>query len=797
MTQLPSSLAFQVDPWKVTYTGLDVDSLAQQESLFSLSNGHIGLRGNLDEGEPRHTPGTYINGVHELMPLPYAERGYGYPEVGETVVNVTDGKLIRLVLGDSPFDLRYGTVLSHDRTLDMRTGVLSRATDWVSPNNTAVRVTSRRLVSFTQRSVAAICYEVQALDEDLVVALQSDLLANEPGAFHSDDPRAGALLDRPLQPLLGAARETRATLVHTTNRSELTIAAAMDHILEVPDHSETTIEASGDLARYTVTAKLPKGSTLRLIKYLGYGWSHRRSAPAMRDQVEAAVAVARLTGWQGLVAEQQEFLDDFWHRADVDIEGDTALQQAVRLSMFHVLQAGARGEGQGIGAKGLTGLGYDGHTFWDAETFVLPMLTYTMPRAVRDHLRWRHTHLDLARDRATELDLNGATFPWRTITGRECSGYWPAGTAAFHINADIADATARYIAATEDSEFEAECGVELLVETARLWLSLGHFAADGFHIDGITGPDEYTAVVDDNLYTNAMAQRNLREAAEACKRRPEIASLFGVTEDEQAQWRRAASEISLPYDPQAGVHEQSKGFTSAQEWDFEGTSESRYPLMLHFPYFQLYRKQVIKQSDLVLAMHLRGDLFTPQEKQANFAYYESRTVRDSSLSAATQAVLAAETGHLDLAYEYWIEVAFVDLGDLHGNAGDGLHIASMGGSWLVAVAGFGGMRDHNGELTFAPQLPRKLNRLRFQMMYAGRVIQLDTRRNGSDTPEETTYELLEGPPMRTHHHGREVELVQGAPVTLPVPPRPTPAPVHQPFGREPLNRRLPKPRPEI
>ena len=794
MTGHHASAGYSVDPWRLTYRGLNEDAMGQMESLFSLANGHIGLRGSLDEGEPRQIPGTYINGVHEEIPMPYAERGYGYPEVGEAVVNITDGKLIRLVLGDSPFDIRYGTLLEHEQTLDMRAGTLDRNTEWISPNGLGVRVRSRRLVSFTQRSVAAISYEVEPLDADLTVALQSDLLANEPGAFDSDDPRAGVLLQKPLIAQLAAARDTRATLVHRTDRSGLNVAAAMDHIIEVPDNSKATIEAGGDLARYTVTARIPAGTTVRLVKLIGYGWSHRRSAPAMRDQAEAAVAVARLTSWDGLVAEQREFLDDFWRRADVAIEGDAALQQAVRLSIFHVMQAGVRGEGQALGAKGLSGLGYDGHSFWDAETFALPMLTYTLPNAARDHLRWRHDTLDEARARARELGLAGASFPWRTITGRECSGYWPAGTAGFHINADIADATARYLAATQDTDFEADCGVELLVETARVWMSLGHYDGDAFRIDGVTGPDEYTAIVDDNLYTNVMAQRNFTEAIAACERRPEIAALFGVTGAEREDWRRAADSVVLPYDDELGVHIQSEDFTRHAEWDFENTDPAHYPLLLNFPYFQLYRKQVIKQADLVLAMHLRGDLFSEAEKAANFAYYEARTVRDSSLSAATQAILAAETGHLDLAYDYWAEVAFVDLGDLHNNTADGLHIASMGGSWLVAVAGFGGMRDHNGQLTFAPRLPRALTRIRFQMMFAGRVLQLDTRRNGSDSPEETTYELLDGPEMHTWHHGQKIRLVPGDPVTVPVPPAPEVEPVTQPANRAPLHRRRITPR---
>jgi alpha,alpha-trehalose phosphorylase len=448
-----------------------------------------------------------------------------------------------------------------------------------------------------------------------------------------------------------------------------------------------------------------------------------------------------------------------------------------------------------VPAKGLTGPGYDGHTFWDTETFVLPMLTYTMPTAARDALRWRHGTLPQARQRAAELGLCGAAFPWRTIHGEECSGYWPAGTAAFHISADVADATARYLAATGDTDFETTCGVELLVETARLWVSLGHFDAEGgFRIDGVTGPDEYTAVVDDNIFTNLMAQRNLRSAADSCDRQPDVARRLDVSPDELELWRGAADAVVLPYNEALGVHEQSEDFTAHAEWDFEGTPGENYPLLLSYPYFQLYRTQVIKQADLVLAMHLRGDAFTPEQKARNFAYYEARTVRDSSLSAAAQAVLAAEVGHLDLAYDYWAETAFTDLHNLHNNIGSGLHIASLAGAWLCAVAGFGGMRDHDGRLTFAPRLPPALSRICFRMTFSGRVLLVDIRREDTDDDptsrrEQATYRLLSGDSFSTRHHGDAVDLQPGAPVTLAVPPPPQVAPVHQPAGRAPQRRR--------
>ncbi|CAM3747508.1 glycoside hydrolase family 65 protein [Occultella aeris] len=787
-TEYERDSAYRVDPWTLSRTGLDLHTLAASESLYSLANGHIGLRGSLEEGEPRAVPGTYVNGFFEERPLPHAESGYGFPESGETAVNVTDGKIIRLFVGDSPFDMRYGSIEHHERALDLRAGTLDRHTEWTSPSGTPVRVTSRRLVSFAQRSLAAICYDVEPLDGDAYVALQSDLLANESGSTPSSDPRDAAHLDRPLRAEFAAARDSRAVLVHRTRRSKLRVAAGMTHLLEVPDEVETTIEAAGDLARYTVTAKVPRGSRLRLIKLVAYGWSHRRSAPALRDQVEAALSVARLTGWDGLIEQQRNFLDEFWSRADVEIDGDPALQQAVRVSMFHILQSAARAEGQAISAKGLSGVGYDGHTFWDAEVFALPMLTYTMPAAARDHLVWRHATLGEARARAKELGLRGAAFPWRTISGKENSGYWPAGTAAFHVNSAVAAATARYLAVTGDEDFETVAGVELLTETARLWASIGHFNDTEFHIDGVTGPDEYTAIVDDNLYTNVMAAQNLTDAADACERRPEVAATLGVDADEIALWRRAAAGVAMPYNDDLGVHEQSLGFTRHAEWDFAATKKKFYPLLLHYPYFQLYRRQVIKQADLTLAMHLRGDLFTPEQKERNFAYYEARTVRDSSLSAATQAVLAAETGHLELAYDYWAEVAFVDLGDLHGNVDDGLHIAAMGGSWMVAVAGFGGMRDHGGRVTFAPRLPRALQRIAFQLTYGGNVLRVSIRRDGDTGAEEATYEVEAGPGLRTWHHGEPVDVRPDQPVTLPVPVASDVEPVQQPARRAPKRR---------
>ncbi len=775
--------AFPVEPWAVRETHLDLEMLAQSESIFALSNGHIGLRANLDEGDPHVIPGTYLNAFYELRPLPYAEAGYGYPESGQTVINVTNGKLIRLLVNDEPFDVRYGKLIAHERVLDLRAGVLQRRVEWLSPAGQSVRVTSTRLVSLAHRSIAAILYEVEPLNEGCSIVAQSELMANEPSHTQEQDPRAAAVLESPLRSEHVEQRDRKVVLVHATRHSGLRVAAGMSHHIDGPADMDVTTEAGDDLGRVTAASQLDTGERLRIVKYIAYAWSSQRTLFALRDQVDGSLAQAAHAGWDTLLRVQREYLDAFWQRADVELEGDEQLQQAVRFALFHVLQSGARAERRAIAAKGLTGPGYDGHCFWDTETYVLPVLTYTAPKAARDAIAWRHATLGQAKERAELLGLRGAAFPWRTIRGQESSGYWPAGTAAFHINADIADAAVRYQSATGDSDFERDHGLELLVETARLWRSLGHHDADGaFRIDGVTGPDEYSAIADNNVYTNLMAQRNLREAALAVERHPEQAAGLGVDSEDTASWRDAAAAMLVPYDEALGVHPQAEKFTRHQLWDFAHTRPEQYPLLLNFPYFDLYRKQVVKQADLVLALYLRGDAFTADEKARDFAYYEPLTVRDSSLSASVQAIVAAECGHMELAYDYFGEAAMMDLFDLEHNVRDGVHMASLAGAWLAAVAGFGGMRDHDGELTFAPRLPQALNRLVFRLTYQGRLLKVDVHQ------QDAVYTLLDGSPIDVHHHGEPVQLSAEQPVSLPVPPAPSLPPPRQPQGRAPLRR---------
>lgn len=731
------------EPWTVREIGAPAEedgALLQGESIFALANGHIGLRANLEEPHPGGMPGTFLNSLYEERDLHYPEEAYGFPDHTQTVVNGPNGKRITLLVDGEPFDLRTGKVSKHERVLDLRSGTLTREVEWISPSGRPVRLRTERLVSFVRPSVATIHYTVRA-DADL--RIESDLIVDEDlPSPREDDPRASAVLQDPFAPV----SHNRDALVHRTRRSGLEVAAAVTHT-----GAEGTVKAGPDLIRWTATGR----GEISFDKFLAYRWDGSGADQAVTDRDEAARA-----GFDTLAAEQRDYLDDFWDGADVEVDGDPEIQQAVRFGLFHVLQAGAQAGPHPIPAKGLTGNGYDGHTLWDTEAYVLRVLTYTHPACVGPALRWRHSTLDHARHRARELGFAGATFPWRTITGPECSGYWPAGTAALHVNADIADAVLRYHAATGDDEFMREAGHEILTETARLWQSVAYFDDRGTaHIAGVTGPDEYTALMDDNIYTNLMAQRNLRAVPLGAK--------------------ELAENLSIPYDEGRQVHEQAAGFTRLPEWDF---TDDDYPLMLGHHYLNLYRKQVVKQADLVLAMMARGDAFTLDEKRRNFAYYEARTVRDSSLSAPIQAVLAAELGHLTLAHDYLAEAALLDLRRGGESGGDGLHIAACAGAWIALVMGFGGMRDHDGELSFGPRLPLHLRRLSFRLRW--REVSLRV----TITRDSVTYEADGDVTFR--HEGKEVQVRAGEETTfrvdpvddIPAPPSPRPPQRHSVTG---------------
>ena len=778
--------AFPVEPWAVRETELHLDKLAQTESVFALSNGHIGLRGNLDEGEPFGLPGTYLDGFYEVRPLPYAEAGYGFPEAGQTVLNVTNGKIIRLLVEDEPFDVRYGTLRSHERVLDLRAGVLRRTAEWVSPTGTAVRVSSTRMVSFAQRAVAAILYEVEPLEQTIPVVVQSELFANEPLPDTEADPRAAAMLSAPLRSLYSAARDTRAILAHVTTASGLTMAAAMEHVIDGPPGTDASEESSEDLARVMVSAEVAPGTPLRVIKFLAYGWSSQRSMPSIRDQVSAALAEARHTGWDALLAAQRAYLDDFWARVRRRARGRrrAAAGGALR-TVSHPAggrarrAAGHRRQGpDGTGLRRARVLGHGDVRAAGAHLHRAPRGARCAALATRD---------DRPRPRArAAARLPGRRVPVADDPRPGVLGVLAGGHRRVPRQRRHRGRRRALRAATGDEAFERDAGLELLVETARLWRVLGHHDAAGrFRIDGVTGPDEYSAIADNNVYTNLMAQRNLRAAAEAAERQPDLAAELGVDDEETAGWRDAAQAM---LDPVRRPRWASTRRPRASPSTRSGTSSTRRPSSTRCcctsPTSTSTASRWSSRPTWCWRCTCAATPSPPEQKARDFDYYERLTVRDSSLSACIQAVVAAEVGHLELAYDYLGEAALMDLDDLEHNTRDGLHIASLAGTWIGAVAGLGGMRDHGGILSFAPRLPQELTRLAFRVCFRDRRLLVNVE------PAQATYTLTEGSPLDVVHHGERATVHGGRPWSARSPhPRPASRRASRPAAPPPAEQR--------
>ena len=768
--------------WQLRESTLAPADPGAQEAIFALANGHVGVRGTLDESQPSDSRGTFMSGVYEYHPLSYPEGGYGHPERGQAIIGVADGSTVHLLVDGVPLDVRNAAPEVHDRVLDLREGTLHRETEWVTPRGARMRLTSTRLVSLAHRPVAAIRYAVEAVDRPVQVVIRSGLVANgTPPKVRNSDPRVAQVLEEPFRARISDSDGAGGVLVHRTRESGIGVAAAVQHAVDLPPDGTVSTRGGDDEVVTTVVADVLPGRSVGFVKYLCHISSPDESDDDLRGQVLAAMGGARRRDWDGLVADQRAVLDEFWDGADVEVDSDPELQLALRYSLFQLLQASACAGHAPVGAKGLTGAGYSGHTFWDVEGFVVPALSLLRPRDAARLLRWRSSTLDMARDRAQVLGLAGAAFPWRTIDGHETSAYWPASTAAVHVNADVARAFSWYSEVTGE-DLTTVGGADVLVETARLWASMAHEDSEGrVHLFGMTGPDEYTGVVDDNVFTNLMAQLNLRAAADACEAHFEHVGSLGVERTEIQQWRGLADAMYVPYDAVRGVHPANEGFTDYREWDFEARRDA-YPVEEHAHYAKIYRRQVVKQADLVQALWWCSGAFTDEQTARNLDYYEQRTVRDSSLSAAVQAVVCARVGHLDLALDYLREAALVDLRDLQGDAHEGLHLASVAGAWLAVVCGFGGLRPDGDELDLAPRLPPRLHRLAFRFRWRGRRIGIETTRS------QTVVRLL-GPcdgELRVRIDGEPLTVTATRPATVPLnrsrPPLPTP---RQPPGRAP------------
>jgi alpha,alpha-trehalose phosphorylase len=776
----PPSESYPADEWNVIEKGFHPEFLAQLETVFALGNGYIGIRGCPEEGGPSAENSTLINGFYETWPIVYPEEAFGFAKTGQTIVNVTDSKIIKLYVDDEPFWLPDANLLSFDRRLNMKAGTLDREILWETPAGKQVLIASRRLVSFANRHVAAISYRVTLLNAAAALVISSEMAVNGQAArANANDPRqTRTLAGRTLFPRAGYAKDRRIVLSHATGKSRLSLTCAMDHVLETQCTHDSEVSHTEDFGQIAFKIEARPNCPAHLMKYIVYHTSDKASAEELCARAEWTLNRVASKGFQELLASQEQYMEDFWRRSDVRVRdiseertkrSTVEIQQAIRFNLFHILQASARAEDAGVPAKGLTGQAYDGHYFWDTEIYLMPFLTYTSPQIAKNLLNFRYKMLDQARARAKLLGQRGAMFPWRTINGEEASAYYAAGTAQYHINADIMYALRKYVEATGDEQFLRDYGAEMLVETARLWESLGYYSDEkggAFCINSVTGPDEYKTVVNNNAYTNLMARENLRYAAQTVEsmraREPgahaTLALKTALDPGEAEGWLRAAERMYVPYDEKLQIIPQDDSFLDREPWDFKNTPPNHYPLLLFYHPLNIYRKQVIKQADVVLAMFLMDGAFSLEAKKRNFEFYDPLTTGDSSLSSSVEAIVAAQTGDVDKAIAYGMAALLMDLADVGGNVKDGCHIASMGGAWMMLTYGLGGMRDDGGTLSFRPRrAPEEKAILRFPLRYRDQMLEVEIG------VQQVRYTLREGECLLIRHETEEVRLTKENP----------------------------------
>ena len=775
-------LRFPADPWQLAESFYSAADLGTTETLFALGNGYLGMRGNVEEGHDSHSHGTFINGFHETWPIRHAEEAFGLARVGQTIVNVPDAKVMRLYVDDEPLLLSVADIVTYERSLDFADGVLTRDIVWRTPAGNRVHVRSRRMVSFTQRHLAVLTLEVTVLDRAVPITVASQIINRQDGLNEyrtrfvdngTADPRkAEGFTGRVLQPVEHFGGDNRAVLGYRCTNSGMTLAIGTDHQIETDNDLEQSAEVEEDHTKHVFHIHGLPGNKITITKAVSYHTSRNVPARELVHRCRRTLDRVRKEGLGKQFADQRAWLDDYWARSDVEVEGQPELQQAIRWNLFQLAQAAGRADGNGIAAKGVTGSGYSGHYFWDAEIFVVPYFVYTTPLVARNALRFRYNMLPAAERRAKELTQNGALFPWRTINGEEASAAYAAGTAQYHIDADVSYAVSQYVQASGDEDFMAREGIDILVQTARMWADLGFWRSNGeedsFRIHGVTGPDEYTTVVNDNLFTNVMARFNLRRAAQAVaelrskwpQEHARMVARMRLRADEVAEWIQAAEAMAIPYDANLGIHPQDSAFHEREVWDLPNTPPDKRPLLLHFHPLVIYRFQVLKQADVVLALFLQGEDFTAAEKQADFEYYDPITTGDSSLSGVVQSIIAAEVGYHNLALRYFHDSLFVDLADLRQNTSEGVHVASAGGVWSALVYGFGGMRDHGGAVTFDPRLPESWASLSF------RITIRETRLRVTVRSDSVEFAVEVGSAVTIGVRGKQVIVTNESPVTV-------------------------------
>ena len=717
---------------------------SHHETLFSIGNGFVGFRGSFFEKESK-TQGCFINNFYEEHTMEYGEKLYGFPDVTESMINIPDPRNITFLIDGEKCDFSEEYIKDFKKKLNLKKGILETSFIYIK-NEKEVKVKSTALVSFNNKNLSFIKYEVTPINFTGNIEIIS-FLNNESFALdEKDDPRVANVKNKTFkikEKILNNNIYGYKFITFKTKK-ELTILEEI-----VVDNGEfISAEIFEDnVFKQKLLFNGKQDDTISVIKI---------NEIYLDEEIRQYQSEEKAFEFQ--LKKQSEYLDSFWENSEISIDNNDELTQGIRFNLFHLLQSVNKDGVTGMAAKGLTGEGYEGHNFWDTEIFIFPFFLFTDPEIAKKLLIYRYSTIQEGKKRAKQLGCEkGVKFAWRTISGKECSGYYPAGTAQYHINADIAYAVDMYYKVTEDKEFMKDYGVEILVETARFFLEVGYFnKKNEFRIDGVTGPDEYTAIVNNNYYTNKMVKRNFESAYNYIKE----FKYKNVNKEEIKLFKKAYKNMYLPFNKKLKVIPQDDTFLDKERWDFENTKKEDYPLLLNYHPLKLYRHQVCKQADVCLADFLAGDDVSEKIKKNNYDYYIDITTHDSSLSYNTYSVMACEIGYLKEAYSLYTKNVRLDIDNSHNNSNHGIHTAAMGGSWLGLVYGFGGMRINEKGLFFNPKTTSELGAYSFIIKYRNETLKVSVNN------DNVKYELIKGKRIIFYSNTKKIKLNKKLPLII-------------------------------
>ena len=760
---------YKIEPWNITEEEFLLKNNYRNETTFSLANGYIGTRGTFEEAYDFDVEtgleGNFVNGFYESEHIRYGEWNFGFPTESQSLLNLPNAKIIKLFIEDEEFSMLTGEIEDYNRVLHMKEGRITRDLIWVSPMGKKVKISISRFVSFNNKNLMEIRYKVTPLNFSGNLKFISAIDANVENHTRKTNPLVdyGPFGKRLANDYIDSIKDELYYEGITLN-SELSIACGALNKISSENFIRKNFK-NYELCGVSYEFYAKENEEIILDKFIAYSTSLDMNCEKLHGFIKTVLSDAEEKGYIEAEREQKEYVEEFWRTADVIIEGDNALQQGIRFNLFHLMQSAGRDGKTGMGAKGLSGEGYEGHYFWDTEMYVFPVFVYTKPDLAKKLLDYRYFTLDKARERARVLGHDkGALYPWRTINGEEASTYFPLGTAQYHINADIAYAFKLYVDVNDDFDYLEDKAAEVLCETARVWADVGSFSeyvGNKYCICAVTGPDEYNAIVDNNFYTNLMARENLRDAIWALNKIKEKDKLaydnlikkIDLKDKEIEYWKKIIENMYFPYDEKIGVYPLDDGFMKRKPWDDSKIpKEKRHLLYENYHPLFIFRQRMSKQADAILAMYLHSNLFSIEELRKNYDFYQKVTLHHSSLSTCIFGILASQIGYDEEAYKYFSQSARMDLDDYHNNFYAGIHAANMAGTWQGIVNGFAGLRTNKGVLELNPTIPKEWNAYSFKIFYKKNLLEIKISK------DEIEIRLLEGENLELYVYGEKVYL---------------------------------------